>query len=103
MYEEKKQYLNRYLLQEAKIERLNRMIIKNPENKAFYQQAVNECMKIRLDIEQKIKAVDDEVLVELLYQKYIFGHTLEQTGYIINYSKRQTERLHRKALEKFKI
>ena len=103
MYEEKKKFLSRYLLQEAKINRLQRMILKNPKDKETYIKKIAECNNIRNEIEEKIKLVNDEVLVELLYQKYIFGQNLEETGYIINYSKRQTERLHRKALEMFKI
>lgn len=103
MFEEKKQYLSSYLLQEAKINRLNRMIIINPANKQLYQKLINEAIGTRLGIEERIKAVDDELLSELLFQKYVFGNTLEQVGYILNYSKRHTERLHRKALEKFKM
>ncbi|MBE6809250.1 MAG: hypothetical protein E7524_07265 [Ruminococcaceae bacterium] len=98
--EQKKQYLSAYLLQEAKIERLKRMIDKNPANEKLYKEYIEKSQKIRTEIEEKISAVDDELLSELLFQKYVFGHTLEQVGYIINYSKRQTERLHRKALEK---
>ena len=65
-------------------------------------------MEILLDytieeIEQKISNVDDELLCEILYQKYILGKTLEDIAVILNYSKRHIERLHIKALEKFKI
>ena len=103
MFEEKKKYLNSYLLQEAKINRLNKMSAINPDDKEMYKELVNDAVKTRSDIERKIKAVDDELLSELLFQKYVFGQTLEQISYILNYSKRHTERLHRKALEKFKM
>ena len=75
----------------------------NPDDKEMYKELVNDAVKTRSDIERKIKAVDDELLSELLFQKYVFGQTLEQISYILNYSKRHTERLHRKALEKFKM
>lgn len=101
MYEEKKQYLSSYLLQEAKINRLKLMIEKNPEKEIVYQADIEKADRTRAQIEEKIKALDDEILSELLFQKYIFGHNLEEVGCLINYSKRQTERLHRKALEKF--
>lgn len=103
MREEKKQYLSGYLLQEAKIKRLENMLEKNPENAEQYKKLIIEAKKLREEIENKIKSVDNELLSEVLYQKYVFGKTLEQIGYIINYSKRHTERLHQKALEEFKM
>jgi predicted transcriptional regulator len=101
MFEDKKQYLNSYLLQESKINRFNRMIEKNPQNRPIYIKEIENAKTTREEIENKIFAIDDEVLSELLFQKYILGLNLEEVGYKINYSKRQTERLHRKALEKF--
>ncbi len=101
MFEEKKQYLSSYLLQQSKIERLLLMIEKNPKKQSVYAEEIENAKKIRLQIEEKISAMDDDVLSELLFQKYVFGLNLEEVGYKINYSKRQTERLHRKALEKF--
>ena len=101
MYEEKKQYLNSYLLQESKINRLILMQEKYPQKFLFYQEEIEKCQKTRNQIEKKIRAIEDELLSELLFQKYVFGHNLTEVGYLINYSKRQTERLHRKALEKF--
>lgn len=101
MYEEKKKYLNSYREQERKIKRWQQMISINPKNKEQYQNNISNALKIRCEIEERIKQIQDDVLIEILYQKYIFGKTLEETGLIINYSKRHTERLHIKALEKF--
>lgn len=101
MFEEKKKYLNLYKAQEIKIKRWKQMIKIDPENKKIYQENIRDSLKLRNEIEKRIKAVPDEVLSELLYQKYIFGKTLEEASFIINYSKRHTERLHIKALEKF--
>ena len=103
MREEKKKYLNSYLLQQAKISRLEEMCLTQPERKKDLDKKIAECKNLRIEIEEKIKAVDDNILSELLFQKYIFGKTLEETSLIINYSKRHTERMHIIALEKFEI
>ena len=103
MREEKKKYLNSYLLQEAKIERLHRMTKLNPYHKALYDTEITNSLNLRKEIEFKISMVDNGILSEVLFQKYILGKTLEEIGYILNYSKRQIERMHIKALEKFKL
>lgn len=99
----KKEYLRQYLLQQKKINLLNNMIAANPKNKHKYRLQIKKCEKIRQEIEQKISAVDDELLREILFLKYACGKNLMEISYIINYSLRHTERLHVKALEKFKI
>ncbi len=103
MYEEKKKYLSKYLMQETKINTLNQLMIKNPQRKNYYSNKIEECIKLRADIERKIESVEDNTLSEILYHKYIFGKTLEQISYILNYSKRHIERLHIKALEKIEL
>ncbi len=103
MREEKKKYLNLYLLQQAKIKRLEGMKNISPDKEKIYDKNIVKCKNLRDEIEQKIKAVDGGILSEVLFQKYIFGRTLEEIGLILNYSKRQTERLHIKALEKFNL
>ena len=99
----KKQYLNSYLLQQSKINRLKQMMIINPDLKETYQRQIEISKTLRNDIERKIALVDGGILSELLFQKYILGRTLEEISYVINYSKRQTERMHITALEKFKM
>ncbi len=103
MRQKKKEYLNSYLLMETKINRLRQMASLNPELKENYNAALNEALNLRLKIESQIAEVDGGILSELLYQKYIFGKSLEEVSYIINYSVRHTERLHIKALDKFKL
>ena len=103
MHEEKKKYLGKYLLQETKINSLNQLAIRNPKRKDYYLKKIETCINLRTEIEQKIEAVEDATLSEILYQKYIFGRTLEQISYILNYSKRHIERLHIKALEKIEL
>ncbi|MBR4099774.1 MAG: hypothetical protein IKK55_02160 [Clostridia bacterium] len=103
MSKDKKQFLKSYLLQQSKIDRLNEMIDINPKKKDLYLQQIAECEAVRSEIEEKISLIDDELLKELLIQKYIFGKTLEEIGLILNYSKRHAERLHIRALKNLKI
>ena len=103
MQKNKKKYLNSYLLQQAKISRLKQMMLLNPDLKENYQKQIIQSKALRNEIEKKISLVDDELLSEVLFQKYILGRNLEEVGLAINYSKRQTERLHVTALEKFKM
>lgn len=103
MRNDKKKYLNSYLLQQAKIIRLREMISINPDLKEVYNHQILSAQALRDEIEAKINLVDNGVLSELLFQKYICGRTLEEISVIINYSKRHTERLHIIALEKFKM
>ncbi len=103
MQNKKKEYLKQYLYQEAVIQSLSQFSIIHPEKEPEYRQKINVCIDIRNDIEEKISAVDDTLLREILYNKYIFGKTLEQISFILNYSKRHIERLHIKALEKIDI
>lgn len=99
----KKKFLNSFVLQQTKIKSLEKMLVINPTKCKEYQIQINECYALRDNIEKAILLVDDEVLQEILRQKYIFGKTLEEISLIINYSKRHTERLHIKALNRLQI
>ena len=103
MQKNKKEYLNSYLLQQTKINRLNQMIALNPDLKSEYKNQIKKAEILRVNIENKITLVDDGILSEVLFQKYILGRTLEEVALAINYSKRHTERLHSAALEKFQM
>ena len=103
MSKEKKEYLSLYLLQSEKIRRLRETALQNPEEKEKYILQIKTAQSLRREIEEKIEAVDGGVLSELLYCKYICGKPLIEVSYHINYSLRQTERLHIKALNKLKI
>lgn len=103
MRQKKKEYLSQYLLQEAKLSRLRTMINMNPELKNGYEKEIFAALEIRKLIEKQIKAVDGGILSEVLFQKYVFGKTLEDISYILNYSQRHIERLHIKALDEFKM
>lgn len=101
--QEKKEYLKQYLLQESKINRLNKMCLINPHCKEFYKSEIEKSQKLRIEIEKKINSVDNPLLCEVLNQKYIFGKTLEEIALILNYSKRHIERLHKKGIENIEI
>ena len=103
MYEEKKKYLSAYLLQNAVIHRCNLLMECYPEKSAQYEKEIASANALREDIETKIRQTDGEVLSELLLLKYVCGKTLMEISYILNYSLRHTERLHRKALKLFKM
>ena len=103
MNKEKKEYLSLYLLQSEKIRRLRETALQNPEEKEKYILQIKTAQSLRREIEEKIEAVDGGVLSELLYLKYVCGKTLMQISYELNYSVRQIERLHIKALQKFKM
>lgn len=103
MRQKKKEYLSSYLLQETKINRLKKMADLNPDLEPQYSKALNEALLLRIKIERQIAEVDSGILSEVLYQKYIFGKTLEDIGVILNYSTRHIERLHIKALDLFKM
>lgn len=103
MNKEKKEYLSLYLLQNEKIRRLNETALHNPEEKELFVSKIKAAQTLRREIEDKIEAVDGGVLSELLYLKYVCGKTLMQISYELNYSVRHIERLHIKALQKFKM
>lgn len=103
MAKNKKAFLKAYLLQQAKITRLKEMISTHPEESEKYNAQIEESLIIRQETEQKISAMDNEILKELLTQKYICGKTLEEISLIMNYSKRHVERLHITAIEKLEI
>ncbi len=103
MNNEKKEYLSLYLLQNEKIRRLSEAALQNPEREKEYMTQIKAADSLRRGIEGKIEAVDGGVLSELLYLKYVCGKTLLEISYALNYSVRHIERLHIKALQKFKM
>ncbi len=103
MRNKKKSYLSSYLLQEQRITRIRSMIHLNPELSENYKKEIEKAIQKREKIENQIMDVDGGILSEVLYQKYIFGKTLEDIGYTLNYSQRHIERLHIKALDEFKM
>ena len=101
--EQKVAYLKKYRISTAKINRIRAMIRECPEDAERYKTMLYNARFERMKIEKEIDTVDGGVLSEILSQKYICGKSLEEIAYCINYSKRQVERLHLKALQKFEI
>ncbi len=101
--EEKKAYLGSYRVLQLKIERVRTLMSANPSRLDKYKGTLHRAERMRNKIEDEIDAVDDGVLSEILYGKYICRRSLEEIAYRISYSKRQVERLHIKALEKFNV
>lgn len=91
------------MLQHARIERLVGMLETGTGNQAECLAGIRKANELRNEIERKIKEVDGGVLSELLYLKYVCGKPLLEISFILNYSVRHTERLHKKALEKLKL
>ena len=97
----KKRYLESYRLQQAKIKRFNDLMIELPDKRDIYRVCIEKAEQFRKTIENQIEKVDGSLLSEILFQKYLCGKTLEEISYLLNYSNRQIERLHIKALENF--
>lgn len=97
--DEKKNYLKHYRVLLCRIKRLREMIKLYPENTGSYKNGIEESQTLRQKIENEIERVDGGLLTEILSLKYICGKTVEEIALNICYSKRQTERLHLKALE----
>ncbi len=100
---EKKQHLREYRLQQMRIVRMTEVIRKYPNEAARCRQNIRDAWKVREHIEDEIAAVEDTTLREVLAQKYLSGRTLGEIAEYMNYSKRQIERLHVKALDVFEI
>ena len=97
----KKQYLELYLIQQAKINRLRDQMQINPKTVRRYRKKIREAEKLRRNIEDSIDAVDGGILSEVLSQRFLCGKSLEQIALTLNYSKRHIERLFIRAMEKF--
>ena len=100
---DKKQYLSKYRLQQAKINRITEMLELFPDNKDKYREELINARLLRDRIEIEIEAIGDDTLCEILSQKYMCGKTLGEIAIYMNYSKRHIERLYRKALERFEL
>lgn len=99
----KKDYLKQYLIQGAIIRDAQEMLNINKVNSELYRETITNAEQLRINIENSINSVGDSLLREILIEKYILGKTLEQIAFNLNYSVRQIERLHKKAIEKFAI
>lgn len=97
--EEKREYLELYALQLARINRYSTLSARNADKMEKYKVKINSAISLRDIIEDDIDRIEDKKESEVLAQKYLCGKTLEETAYMLNYSKRQIERIHLNALE----
>lgn len=95
--------LRKYKIIGAKIERFNEMGLMFPKEKKNFETKAQKCRAAMKNIEQAIAKVDDGLLSEILFQKYVLGRNFEAVSVALNYSRRQIERLHAVAIQKLKI
>ncbi len=86
------------MMQQAKARRVKRLLKMNPECRKRYIGELEKIQKQKASMEIAVDSVDGGLLSEVLAQIYLCGRTLEETAAELNYSKRQIERLHIKAL-----
>ncbi len=101
-FDEKREYLELYALQIARINRLYLLSVKNADKSKKYEAQLNSAKSLRDIIEYDIEKLPDKFESEILAQKYLCGKSLEETAEILNYSKRQVERIHLTAIEHLK-
>lgn len=99
----KKEILELYLIQQAKIDRLRDQMKINPKTVRRYRRKIRDAEKLRRRIEDAIDRIDGGILSEVLSQRFLCGKSLEQIALTLNYSKRHIERLYIRAMEKFDI
>lgn len=97
--EEKREYLELYALQQARINRYSMLSARNADKMEKYKTQISSAMSLRDIIEDDIDKMQDKRESEILAQKYLCGKSLEETAYMLNYSRRQVERLHLSGLE----
>ena len=101
--QEKKDYLTLYRLQQPKIDSVKSLMRSDISHYDTYINILKNAEILRRKIEGEIGSVEDNVSREILFSKYVLGMSLESIAESLSYSKRQVERLHLKALEKFNI
>ena len=98
---EKKEYLNLYKVNQAKIHRFSQQIAEFPEDAQRLSGLLDAAQKTRDRIESEIECIGNPILSEVLAQRYQCGKTIEEIACCMNYSTRQIERLLRKAVACF--
>ncbi|MBR4910161.1 MAG: hypothetical protein IKZ47_02410 [Clostridia bacterium] len=93
-----REYLKKYRFLITRISRLKSMVKLCPEKKREYLSEAKRCAGERDEIEAVINSADGGLLSEILALKYMCGRTIDDISAEICYSRRQTERLHIKAL-----
>lgn len=100
-YDEKKLYLQNYAVYIAMASRIRKMMIAYPSEASRFLPKLKIALRICENIENEIELVKPQLLSEILAQKYLGGKSLDEIAEVMNYSKRQIERLHCLAIKKF--
>lgn len=82
---------------------LQRAVEKMLELRDELAEELRRQLAIRREIEEAIRALEDERLRELLRLRYLEGLTWERVAENMDYSYVQTNRLHKKAVSELKI
>ena len=102
-FETKQEYLKKYRVLAARVGRFREMAKLCPDNSERYKTEIADTIALRDSIERAVNAIDGGVLTEILSLKYICGKSLEEISYSLGYSRRQTERLHLRALQRLVV
>lgn len=100
--EEKKRYLQNYIIVAASLKRTERQIYLYGRGEEILKEQ-KEYIFTLTKIKEEISLLSEPILREILTQKYLCGLTLSKISDNLGYSLRQTARLHKKALELFII
>ncbi len=100
--EQKKDYLELYALQQARINSYYTLSAMNTDKKSKYKRKLDRAMMVRDVIEHDIEKLKNAKESVILSQRYLCGKTLGETAEMLNYSRRQVERLHLSGLEHLK-
>lgn len=85
------------------VNRADRLVIKILELEEELKLAIEEQYNLRLEIEDRIKDMEDGIESSVLHKKYIQGKQWEEVCVEIGYSWKHTHRIHGKALKNFII
>lgn len=100
-FEEKKAYLNSYAVYIAMAKRIRNMIKVYPDDAGRFIEKLKMAVMVCECIEDEIELVKPRLFSEVLAHKYLSGKRIEEIAAMMNYSKRQMERIHRQALRSF--
>lgn len=97
--EQTKKYLAGYLLNMARVQLLKRKLEVYAMSAPSIKREIDICIKNSGEIEEIVNSCNDILAREVAVRKYIYGQSLEKIAEELNYSVRQIQRIHNKAVE----
>lgn len=82
---------------------ISKAVAKIDEIEQEFNNDINKLVILRKDIENKIEAVDNRILRNILRDRYLYDKTWEEIAYVNGYTWRHVYRLHEKALDEIEI